>query len=228
VFALIESCPAQRPGAGWSGRIASLVIHSFVIGAALAFTRQVADEVTTRPPVDVVWQLPAPPDADPGTPLPAPGGIVSPVPVPAPLPPVDIPIDIPLPGTAVVFTPGSDPAPPGGLPGLDPRPGAIPGTAPRDVRSVDEPPALVSHPEIRYPDVLRQAGIEGRVMVEAVLDTLGRAEAGSTRIAGGTGTALFEQEALRVVLASRYRAARVDGHPVRVRIQVPVNFTLRR
>lgn len=230
MFALIESCPEQRPSAGWTGRIASFAIHSFVISAALAFTRHAtgADAYRPRPDTTLIWTTPAPIAGHPGAPIPDAAQLVVPGPVPRTLPPIDVPTDIPLP-PGLPFTPGTpDPVAPGGLPGLNNSPIPIPGGTPRDVRLVDEVPALVSHPEIRYPDVLRQAGIEGRVLVETVLDTLGRAELGSMRIASSTGTALFEIEALRVVLASRYRAARVDGQPVRVRIQVPVNFTLRR
>ena len=142
-------------------------------------------------------------------------------------PSVDVPTEIPPPGTTE-FLPGptGDPLPgpvltalPGGLPGA--------GHTPVDARFVDEPPALLVHPELRYPEVLRQAGIEGRVLVEAVLDTLGRAEAGSLRVTESPN-ALFDREALTVVAASRYRPGRVDGRAVRVRIQVPVAFAIRR
>jgi protein TonB len=96
-----------------------------------------------------------------------------------------------------------------------------------DVRTVEEPPVLLSHPEPGYPDLLRSAGIEGRVVVEAVLDTLGRVERGSLRIVSSTH-ALFVPEASALVLGSRYRPGRFGGTAVRVRIQVPVNFALRR
>jgi protein TonB len=132
---------------------------------------------------------------------------------------------------------------PPGLPAApwatDPWPG-IPGTpgdtsfglpggvsAPFDVRVVEEPPLLVSHPAPRYPEVLRQAGIEGEVVIEAVLDTMGRVEPMSARIIRGAH-GLMEAEALSVVRASQYRPGRMGARPVRVRIQVPVRFALRR
>jgi TonB family protein len=80
---------------------------------------------------------------------------------------------------------------------------------------------------VRYPEVLRQAGLTARIVVEAVLDTAGRVEPGSPRIVGEAHP-LFTAEAHRVVLASRYRPARAGGRAVRVRIRVPVAFALRR
>ncbi len=102
---------------------------------------------------------------------------------------------------------------------------AIPGIV--NEREADEPPQLLTHPAPRYPAVLRQAGIEGRVVIEAVLDTEGRAEPGSLRVVSSAHP-LFAAEAERVVLASQYRPARVAGRAVRVRVAVPVSFTMTR
>lgn len=51
------------------------------------------------------------------------------------------------------------------------------------VRVPDEPPSLVFAPTPRYPETLRAAGFEGLVEIEAVIDTTGRAEAASLRVA---------------------------------------------
>ena len=96
-----------------------------------------------------------------------------------------------------------------------------------DVRSVEEAPVLLSHPAPGYPELMRRAGVEGRVLLEAVLDTMGRVERGSLRVLASTH-ALFVPDAAALVLGSRYRPARFGGRPVRVRIQVPVSFALRR
>src|SRR5439155_26456991 len=48
--------------------------------------------------------------------------------------------------------------------------------------TVDEPAAIVSAPPLEYPPALRQAGLQGRVTVQAVIDTLGRAEPGSLKV----------------------------------------------
>ncbi|MDO8665271.1 MAG: TonB family protein, partial [Gemmatimonadales bacterium] len=70
-------------------------------------------------------------------------------------------------------------------------------------------------------------GVEGRVLVEVVLDTMGRAERGSLRILSATHQ-LFEGPARETALSCRYRPGRIAGRAVRVRVQVPVNFTVSR
>ncbi|MBI1723115.1 MAG: TonB family protein [Gemmatimonadetes bacterium] len=99
--------------------------------------------------------------------------------------------------------------------------------APIDAHLAEEPALLLSHPQPRYPERLRQARVEGRVVVEVVLDTLGRPDPASLRVVTSAHP-LFDAEASAVVLASRYRPARMGGRPVRVRILVPVGFSLQR
>jgi len=92
---------------------------------------------------------------------------------------------------------------------------------------VDEKPERVSTPSLDYPDLLRQAGIEGTVVVEVIIDTLGRAEPGSLRVVQSTNKA-FEIPAKDAVLKSLYRPGRVRGQAVRVLVQVPISFSIRR
>lgn len=78
-----------------------------------------------------------------------------------------------------------------------------------------------------FPDVLRQAGIDGRVLFEFVIDTLGRAERGSFKTIS-TSHPLFEAPAKSAVLMCRFRPGRIQGRAVRVRVQQPVNFQIAR
>src|SRR5438046_4621619 len=48
--------------------------------------------------------------------------------------------------------------------------------------TVDERAEIVSAPPLEYPPALRQAGLQGRVTVQAVIDTFGRAEPTSLKI----------------------------------------------
>ena len=225
MFELIESCPERREGMGWTGRIVSALIHMFLISAAIAATRGVLDAVEDDGPhdFDVTWPQPPHLAGEPGH------WGVAPV---TPVATLVISSSIPDPGNIMPDIPGGEPAPwtPGGDPGPALPPGTITGTGGSlpllDARQVDEQPELLSHPTLRYPDVLRRAGIEGRVMVEVVLDSLGRAEPGSARVATSSHQ-LFDPEALAVVSGSVYRPARVSGRAVRVRVRVPVSFTLR-
>jgi protein TonB len=93
--------------------------------------------------------------------------------------------------------------------------------------AVDEKPEILSSPPLVYPDLLRQAGIEGSVLVEAIVDTTGRAEPGSIRVIQ-SANALFNPPALDVIARAVYRPGRVNGEPVRVLVNVPVNFSIRR
>jgi len=48
--------------------------------------------------------------------------------------------------------------------------------------AVDERAEIVSAPPLEYPPALRHAGLQGRVTVRAVIDTLGRAEPASLKV----------------------------------------------
>src|SRR5207245_2945277 len=73
---------------------------------------------------------------------------------------------------------------------------------------VDEKPDLISKFSPDYPDLLRQAGIEGNVVIEVIIDTTGHAEPHSLRIIQSTNKA-FELSARDAVLKSVYRPGRV-------------------
>lgn len=92
---------------------------------------------------------------------------------------------------------------------------------------VEERPERGACPPIRYPEILRQAGVEGRVLVEVVIDTTGRAERGTLRVLSSSHQ-LFEGPAREVVAGCQYHAGRIQGRAVRVRVQVPINFTITR
>jgi len=77
-----------------------------------------------------------------------------------------------------------------------------------------------------YPPLLMQAGIEGTVMVQAIIDTMGRVEPNSLKITQ-TANAGFNESAKQTVVKSLFRPARVYGKAVRVLIQLPVTYTIR-
>jgi len=94
---------------------------------------------------------------------------------------------------------------------------------------VEERPEVVAGTCIspRYPSVLQQAGIEGRVLIEFVIDTLGRAERTGLRVVRSDHQ-LFEAPAREAVMSCRFRPGRIQGRAVRVRVQQPINFTITR
>jgi protein TonB len=91
---------------------------------------------------------------------------------------------------------------------------------------VEEKPAVLSGPPPSYPELLKQAGIQGRVLVQAIVDTLGRAEATSVKVLQSPNPG-FDQSARNYVQKALFRPARVHGRAVRVLIQIPIEFRLK-
>jgi protein TonB len=77
----------------------------------------------------------------------------------------------------------------------------------------------------RYPAVLSQAGMQGRVTIEFIVDTLGRAERNSLRVVNSFHP-LAEAPARETVQSCRFRPGRIQGRAVRVRVQIPINFQI--
>lgn len=147
------------------------------------------------------------------------GGFSVPVPGPitGPLPPLPV-LTPTLPPLGVTESIVPLPTGPG-----EPRAGDSLGVYFRGV--VDQPPELLSAPLPRYPELLRQARVEGVVIVEGVVDTLGRMERGTLRVIASPHPALAGS-AMTTVAAAIFRPGRVAGRAVRVLVQVPVRFTI--
>ncbi len=224
---LVECRPCGRRTDALRSGVASFVLHSAVIAGAVAATMQ----TTARPDdpdraVPIVFRASRGP-AEP----PPPAGVLTNlaglrigfrVPDVSPI----VPAVIPPPSTA--------PFDPQDFTGVGPGEGQWNGATDADTarrapgavfaaRWVDVPPELLSHPPVSYPEILRQAGIGGRAVVEAVIDTTGRAERGSITVLSTTNP-LFGQPAVVVVAASIYRPGKINGRAVRVRVQIPIDF----
>jgi protein TonB len=194
-------------------KVVSIGAHAAIVAVALwATAAHPAPPI--RPPL--VIHLPVPGPAGPSR---APfGGPVVEIPT---IPPISVTqgaLPIPsLPGTSIA-TPG-----PGGPIGL---PATGGDTVAVDVSVVDEAPELLSAPPPVYPSLLRLAGISGKVLVEAVVDTAGRVEPNSARVVDATDPA-FGASALASMRRALFRPARMYGKPVRVLVRLPVMFALR-
>lgn len=94
--------------------------------------------------------------------------------------------------------------------------------------AVDRAPSLsgAAQPP-RYPTLLKDSGVEGRVVVEFVVDTLGRAELDEVRIVS-TSHALFAQAVRDALPRYRFTPGELSGRKVRTRVQLPFDFTLTR
>lgn len=90
---------------------------------------------------------------------------------------------------------------------------------------VEERATDLPAPKLQYPDLLRQGQIQGRVLVQAVIDTMGRAEPNSVKVLKSPNPG-FDESAKHYILRTLFRPARVHGRAVRVLIQLPVDFKL--
>jgi protein TonB len=90
---------------------------------------------------------------------------------------------------------------------------------------VDDPVAPINQPKPRYPPVLQQAGLAGRVEVQYVVDTLGHAEPASWKILKSTHKA-FEEPARESVMKSLFKPARIKGQAVRQLVQQAIVFNM--
>jgi protein TonB len=197
----------------------SLTVHVGLVLTAVWATGRAATPAIRSPIVVPLPPVPGHAARDKAPTLPVPNVPDSDVHVP------ELPT-IPLDGVAPPPSGPVFPAPPrSGGPDDASAPSLI-GTEPLDVELVDDPPVLLAARIPAYPEQLRQAGIEGRVVLEAVVDTLGRVEAGSMTVVAGTHPA-FVASARQALAGALFRPGRVRGHAVRVRIRLPAQFMLR-
>ena len=78
---------------------------------------------------------------------------------------------------------------------------------------------------LRYPDMLRSANVEGEVLAQFVVDTSGRVERGSIKILK-TSHELFTSAVQSALPSARYYPAEIGGRKVKQLVQQPFNFTL--
>jgi len=92
---------------------------------------------------------------------------------------------------------------------------------------VDEPPALLSMPQVEYPEIpgMRTGG--GRIILQGIVDQAGNIEPASIRVVAAfePRLAAFAAEAFR---KARFKSAWVHGQPVRVLVNLPIDFAPRR
>jgi TonB family protein len=73
--------------------------------------------------------------------------------------------------------------------------------------------------------MMQQAGVEGMVVLQGVVDTSGRIERESVEVISSTQRA-FDGPAMQLLRRCIFRPGRVRGSAVRVLVQLPVQFTL--
>lgn len=88
---------------------------------------------------------------------------------------------------------------------------------------VDENPVPLKTPPPRYPDSLKREGIAGVVAVVLIINEKGVvAEASVVKSSHPD----FERPALEAVKVWKFKPAKKDGNPVKVRVTLPLRFNV--
>ena len=228
---LIESKKSTPYGGAFGGGAFSIGLHAVIISAAVYATMHAKEVVKqVQHTFDVTLQTqekkaePPPPKQELSTVVAPPRGFQT------LSMPTNIPINIPPPSANTSFNAAdfSGVGVEGGVAkGINTTGPVVRTDQPYLESVVEERPERISGPMPRYPEILKQAGIDGHVVVEAIIDTTGHAERGSIRILSSTNQ-LFEQPAKECLAATLFKPGKIAGRAVRVRIQQPFNFSVTR
>lgn len=218
---MFESLEKRQPRKSAVQPVLALVVHAALISLAL---RGEAGGPVERLPLPTVDTIPV---FVPRSPLtngaPLHGGTGG-------IPPVST-IDMPpsLPPLTMVTVPISRPGT------FDPRPylaigtpdsTGVPGQAVLTESDLTDPPRALHLAEPNYPEALRQAGIEGSVIVTYIVDAAGHVEPTSIRIVSSDHPA-FAEAVLASVETAQFTPGRVHGRAVRVLVRQAIRFATR-
>jgi TonB family protein len=94
--------------------------------------------------------------------------------------------------------------------------------------AVEEMPELIGglfsiQSKIKYPEIAKRAGIQGKVYVLALIDEDGNVT--NARIIKGIGAGC-DEAALDAVMQTKFKPGRQKGKPVKVQVSIPIVFKL--
>ncbi len=90
-----------------------------------------------------------------------------------------------------------------------------------------QPPQLVWTPPLAYPPAMFETGVEGRVVLEAMVDSTGRVDPSTIKVVSATRSA-FEQPAIDMLRNSHFTPSRTGARAVPIQVRLPVTFDLKR
>jgi protein TonB len=220
---LIESKKKSMKSRVMGTSVVSLIVHTLVIAGAVYATLsagQTDDSVKVdsamvyiNPEQQKQPEQPPPPQLD--IPLKGFQTVVAPTNIPTNIPPVNLQEHFDPKDFSGVGVEG------GVADGLVPSSDAV-----LSVDVVQEKPERLAGPLPVYPPLLQQAQIEGTVMVQAIIDTMGRVEPNSIKVMSSANPG-FNESAKQSVSKSLFRPARVYGKAVRVLIQIPITYSIK-
>ncbi len=213
------------------GTAVSVVLHVLVIGAAIQFTQHTAQALTKPDETRVVFRDVKPEPVKPHE-APPPDAVAQ-QPAARGFPvlkaPIDVPVDIPAVDLTAAHT-DANAFTGTGVPGGTPD-GVVGGTPvntdlPLLDFQVDKAAAAIpGNNNPVYPAQLKAAGVEGEALVTFVVDTLGRAEAGSFKVLQATHDA-FGETVRAALPRMRFLPAESNGKKVRMVVQQKFAFAL--
>jgi len=77
--------------------------------------------------------------------------------------------------------------------------------------------------KIKYPEIARRAGLQGKVLIQAFIDEKGNVV--YTKVIKGLGGGIDEM-ASDAVKITKFNPGRQNGEPVKVQVTIPIQFTL--
>jgi protein TonB len=230
---LLESKPKKEKRGG--GTVTSVVLHSILVGLAVYATANAAirNEKPRQEKIDFV-ETPKdqPPPKEEPPPPPPPDVVVAPPPpkgfqvltAPVEIPDVIPDIDLSKKVTDEADFSGKGVA--GGVAKGKEGGAVVQSDQPYFEFQVEKPvvpaPGSISP---RYPDMLRQAGVEGEVLAQFVVDTTGKAEPGSLKILKSSHD-MFVQSVKNALPQMKFIPAEVGGRKVKQLVQQPFTFSI--
>src|SRR6476661_1489866 len=230
---LLESKPKKEKRGG--GTVTSVVLHSILVGLAVYATANAAikNEKPRQEKIDFV-ETPKdqPPPKEEPPPPPPPDVVVAPPPpkgfqvltAPVEIPDVIPDIDLSKKVTDEADFSGKGVA--GGVAKGKEGGAVVQSDQPYFEFQVEKPvvpaPGSISP---RYPDMLRQAGVEGEVLAQFVVDTTGKAEPGSLKILKSSHD-MFVQSVKNALPNMKFIPAEVGGRKVKQLVQQPFTFSI--
>ncbi|MDR0786415.1 MAG: TonB family protein [Gemmatimonadota bacterium] len=224
---------AMTPGA----MFLSVVLHGGALVAAVYLTIQAPVEAKGEEElvefVEIQDDEPPPPDeAPPPPPMEAPPPVVQNVLIP----PVEIPTDIPAVDLTQLAVSATDFSGIGAAavttttgPVIDLEAARQDSTFAFEVAVLDSPPSIANMTEVQrtlsrlYPRMLLNAGITGTVQVQFVIQPDGRVDPSSVRVVSASNDQ-FSNATVQAINEFRFRPGIYRGEPVRVLIEMPIQW----
>src|SRR5450432_33405 len=225
---LIES--RRRPEKSFGETVISIALHATVITLAVYATASAGERI--KPPIEVITPIYPPQTAKPTTThspvlhpsaprvpaMPHGPALNPPIVIPDKLPPIDSSFGASPPES--LFTIGGGDA---GSSESESGSGVDSGQ-PWSASQVEKPALPRDHnPSPKYPSLLESSRIEGTVLAQFVVDTLGRADMGSFTVLESSND-LFSASVRAAIQHWRFFPAEAGGRKVKQIVQLPLKF----